>query len=139
MYQELTDDEWALIAPLVEEIMGTPKGGRGRPRSPNRLCCNGVLHCITDNTTLSSSAGKLNYPSNPTLHRFYKSMTQTHALSIVIKLLSDTRPQLQVQFDNYYPTTQNATKQLKRGAGFVFPLGHLPWGPPGKLVDDCNE
>ena len=64
LLDELTDEQWRLVAPLV-----TPEEKRGRPPADTRRVLDGVLHTIRHALTWAEVPPE--YPSYVTLFRRY--------------------------------------------------------------------
>lgn len=79
---ELTDEQWRLVAPLV-----TPEEKRGRPPASTRRVLNGVLYTIRHALTWAEVPPE--YPSYVTLFRRYHEWCESGALQLVINTLRD--------------------------------------------------
>src|ERR1700753_609927 len=62
-FDELNNDEWALIAPLVADEPAVRLNRRGRPRAEPRIVTNAVLWILTTGEPGSELPGRL--PSGP--------------------------------------------------------------------------
>jgi len=78
---ELTDEQWELVAPLVEVA-----AGKGRPREETRRVLNGVLYAIRNALTWANTPPE--YPSYVTLFRRYHEWLGSGVLEQVIFALT---------------------------------------------------
>jgi len=138
-YVPLCDDEWAVVDRIISPHIRQDPSGSGRKRKPSRPTLNAVLHVVTTGisfTALSHSVG--DYPSTPTVKRFYQQLIDNNLLAQIAETLEFTRPGLSQQVREYMRTskmqakTYEAPKQKDAGAGtsWGLNLSPLPWGKP---------
>jgi transposase len=82
LLDELTDEQWRLVAPLV-----LPEEKRGRPPASTRRVLDGVLHTIRHALTWAEVPPE--YPSYATLFRRYHEWCESGTLQEVINTLRD--------------------------------------------------
>lgn len=131
-YSPLTDAEWE----QVKELTGVPTHppGQGRPRVSQRSTFNGILHGITTGQRLTAVASsQVDYPSPPTLRRFYELMIDNHVLPAIGMALEHSRPGISWQISMY---TRGAKKKPLNNAptplSWGINLSPLPWNSPPK-------
>jgi transposase len=137
-YVPLCDDEWAVVYRLIApHILGDPRGS-GRKRKPSRPTLNAVLHVVSTGisfTALSHSVG--DYPSTPTVKRFYQQLLDAQLLIQIAETLDFTRPLLLAQVTAYLRTSKMQARQNRESPGqksgegsWGLNLSPLPWGKP---------
>ncbi|WP_408393812.1 transposase [Paraburkholderia sediminicola] len=87
-FDELSNSEWDLLAPVVSDKPDTRQTGRGRPRSPPRAIANAALWILTTGEPWSNLPPR--YPSVPTCRRRFGEWLVDGTLSNMIRLLSRT-------------------------------------------------
>ena len=87
-FDELNDDEWALLAALVSDEPAVRLNRRGRPRAEPRIVANAVLWILTTGEPWSKLPGR--YPSGPTCRRRFEEWQLNGTLTAVVQLLSQT-------------------------------------------------
>jgi transposase len=85
-FEELTDDEWARLAPLAADEPMHPHR-RGRPRAEPRVVTNAVLWILTTGERWSKLPAR--YPSGPTCRRRFDDWLADGTLTEIIKVLSE--------------------------------------------------
>jgi transposase len=85
-YDELNNDEWLLLAPLVSEEPAVRLNRRGRPRAEPRVVTNAVLWILTTGEPWSKLPGR--YPSGPTCRRRFEEWQLNGTLMEMVRLLS---------------------------------------------------
>jgi transposase len=85
-FEELTDDEWARLAPLAADEPVHPHR-RGRPRAEPRVVANAVLWILTTGERWSKLPAR--YPSGPTCRRRFDDWLADGTLTKIIKVLSE--------------------------------------------------
>ena len=85
-FEELTDDEWARLAPLAADEPMHPHR-RGRPRAEPRVVTNAVLWILTTGERWSKLPAR--YPSGPTCRRRFDDWLADGTLVEIIKVLSE--------------------------------------------------
>ncbi|WP_233829997.1 transposase [Paraburkholderia sp. ZP32-5] len=85
-FDELNNDEWALIAPLVADEPAVRLNRRGRPRAEPRIVTNAVLWILTTGEPWSKLPGR--YPSGPTCRRRFEEWQLNGTLLEMVRLLS---------------------------------------------------
>jgi hypothetical protein len=136
-YVPLCDDEWAVVDKLISPYISQDRSGSGRKRKPVRPTLNAVLHVLTTGisfTALTQVAA--DYPSMPTVKRFYQELLDANLLTRLGDTLEFTRPQLKTQVKTYLRASKLQAKQYESpeqkaaGASWGFNLSPLPWGKP---------
>ena len=87
-FDELTNDEWALLAALVSDEPAVRLNRRGRPRAEPRIVANAVLWILTTGEPWSKLPGR--YPSGPTCRRRFEEWQLNGTLLEMVRLLSRT-------------------------------------------------
>lgn len=87
-FDELSNDEWAQLAPLVSDEPAVRLNRRGRPRAEPRIVANAVLWILTTGEPWSKLPGR--YPSGPTCRRRFEEWQLNGTLTEMIRLLSQT-------------------------------------------------
>ncbi|SIT39398.1 transposase [Paraburkholderia ribeironis] len=87
-YDELSNDEWALLAALVADEPAVRLNRRGRPRAEPRVVANAVLWILTTGEPWSKLPGR--YPSGPTCRRRFEEWQLNGTLLEMVRLLSQT-------------------------------------------------
>ncbi|MBB5399760.1 transposase [Paraburkholderia youngii] len=85
-FDELNNDEWALLAPLVSDEPAVRLNRRGRPRAEPRIVTNAVLWIMTTGEPWSKLPGR--YPSGPTCRRRFEEWQLNGTLLEMVRLLS---------------------------------------------------
>jgi transposase len=85
-FEELTDDEWARLAPLAADEPVHPHR-RGRPRAEPRVVTNAVLWILTTGERWSKLPAR--YPSGPTCRRRFDEWLADGTLTQIVKILSE--------------------------------------------------
>lgn len=85
-FEELTDDEWARLAPLAADEPIHPHR-RGRPRAEPRVVTNAVLWILTTGERWSKLPAR--YPSGPTCRRRFDDWLADGTLAQIVTLLSE--------------------------------------------------
>jgi transposase len=88
LFEELSNREWALLAPIVSDKPRTYLSPRGRPRLEPRVVVNAILWILTTGNPWSSLPD--HYPSIPTCRRRFEMWLLSGALGEMIRLLSQT-------------------------------------------------
>ncbi|WP_414696628.1 transposase [Paraburkholderia sp.] len=87
-FDELSNDEWALLTALVSDEPAVRLNRRGRPRAEPRIVANAVLWILTTGEPWSKLPGR--YPSGPTCRRRFEEWQLNGTLTEMIRLLSQT-------------------------------------------------
>ncbi|MBW0449499.1 transposase [Paraburkholderia phenoliruptrix] len=87
-FDELSNDEWALLAALVSDEPAVRLNRRGRPRADPRVVANAVLWILTTGEPWSKLPGR--YPSGPTCRRRFEEWQLNGTLLEMVRLLSKT-------------------------------------------------
>jgi transposase len=87
-FDELSNDEWALLAALVSDEPAVRLNRRGRPRAEPRIVANAVLWILTTGEPWSKLPGR--YPSGPTCRRRFEEWQLNGTLTEMVRLLSQT-------------------------------------------------
>lgn len=85
-FEELTDDEWARLAPLAADEPVHPHR-RGRPRAEPRVVTNAVLWILTTGERWSKLPAR--YPSGPTCRRRFDDWLADGTLAQIVAVLSE--------------------------------------------------
>ncbi|HTH75127.1 MAG TPA: transposase [Trinickia sp.] len=85
-FEELTDDEWARLAPLAADEPVHPHR-RGRPRAEPRVVANAVLWILTTGERWSKLPAR--YPSGPTCRRRFDDWLADGTLVNIVNILSE--------------------------------------------------
>ena len=85
-FEELTDDEWARVAPLAADEPVHPHR-RGRPRAEPRVVTNAVLWILTTGERWSKLPAR--YPSGPTCRRRFDDWLADGTLTQIVSILSE--------------------------------------------------
>ncbi|EEA02551.1 putative transposase A-like protein [Burkholderia sp. H160] len=85
-FDELNNDEWAVLAPLVSDEPAIRLNRRGRPRAEPRIVTNAVLWILTTGEPWSKLPGR--YPSGPTCRRRFEEWQLNGTLLEMVRLLS---------------------------------------------------
>ncbi|CAE6711986.1 hypothetical protein R69927_04388 [Paraburkholderia domus] len=85
-FDELSNDEWALLAALVSDEPAVRLNRRGRPRAEPRIVANAVLWILTTGEPWSKLPGR--YPSGPTCRRRFEEWQLNGTLLEMVRLLS---------------------------------------------------
>ncbi|WP_144107828.1 DUF6566 family protein [Paraburkholderia sp. BCC1886] len=87
-FDELSNDEWAVLAALVSDEPAVRLNRRGRPRAEPRIVANAVLWILTTGEPWSKLPGR--YPSGPTCRRRFEEWQLNGTLLEMVRLLSRT-------------------------------------------------
>jgi transposase len=87
-FDELRNDEWALLTALVSDEPAVRLNRRGRPRAEPRIVANAVLWILTTGEPWSKLPGR--YPSGPTCRRRFEEWQLNGTLLEMVRLLSQT-------------------------------------------------
>ena len=87
-FDELSNDEWALLAALVSDEPAVRLNRRGRPRAEPRIVANAVLWILSTGEPWSKLPGR--YPSGPTCRRRFEEWQLNGTLAEMIGLLTQT-------------------------------------------------
>ncbi len=85
-FDELSNDEWALLSALVSDEPAVRLNRRGRPRADPRVVANAVLWILTTGEPWSKLPGR--YPSGPTCRRRFEEWQLNGTLLEMVRLLS---------------------------------------------------
>ena len=116
--EELTDEQWVLLEPLLPELPRRDDG-RGRPWRSQREVLNGVLWILRSGARWQDWPGS--FPPYQTCHRRYQGWVRSGALRDILEVLAeDLRERGQIDFSECYVD----------GTFIVTKKGGLPWAPP---------
>ena len=116
--EELTDEQWMILEPLLPEL---PRrgDGRGRPWRNQREVLNGVLWILRSGARWQDLPGR--FPPYQTCHRRYQCWVRTGALRDILEVLAeDLRERGQIDLSECYID----------GTFIVAKKGGSPWVPP---------
>lgn len=85
-FDKLSNDEWLMLQPLIQEAGVSRLNRRGRPRAELRVVANAVLWVMTTGEPWSRIPG--GYPSVPTCRRRFEEWRANGTLSAMAALLS---------------------------------------------------
>ncbi|SOE66081.1 Transposase [Burkholderia sp. D7] len=85
-FDELSNDEWELLAPMLSDKPTTRVSRRGRPRADPRIVANAILWILTTGEPWSSLPGR--YPSGPTCRCRFEDWQLNGTLAKIIRLLT---------------------------------------------------
>jgi transposase len=83
--EELTDEQWELIEPLLPQIKR--KDGRGRPRIKDRSVLNGIFWILRTGAAWADLPKR--FPSHQTCHRRFQEWVASGALRAVLEALAE--------------------------------------------------
>jgi hypothetical protein len=140
-YAPLSDEEWERIQPIVQAISTEGTSRRGRPCVSVRTLVNAITHAISFDIPIKwVSSSVMDYPSRPTLFRYYKRMVMSGVMNTYVLHLSRTRPEFLEQYKQYglksqfkggcAPTPPTEKELEKLRIKIITPV--YPWGPPAK-------
>ena len=84
--EELTDEQWAVIAPLFPEL-AMREDGRGRPVTDTRAVMNGVLWILRTGAPWADLPGR--FPPYQTCHRRFKQWVRAGVLRQILEGLAE--------------------------------------------------
>ena len=116
--EELTDEQWELLGPLLPEL---PRrgDGRGRPWRSQREVLDGVLWILRSGARWQDLPGR--FPPYQTCHRRYQGWVRSGALRDILEVLAeDLRERGQIDLSECYID----------GTFIVAKKGGQPWVPP---------
>jgi transposase len=87
-FDELSNEEWALLSALVSDEPAVRLNRRGRPRAEPRVVANAVLWILSTGEPWSRLPGR--YPSGPTCRRRFDEWQLNGTLTEMVRLLSQT-------------------------------------------------
>ncbi|MEX3969919.1 transposase [Paraburkholderia caribensis] len=123
-FEELSNEEWSLVGPMLN---GKPLAGiqrRGRPRAQTRVVANAVLWLLTTGEAWSKLPTR--YPSLPTCRCRFDEWRQDGKLKRMIEMLSNTGRHFQ-----YMPERSQVVKEpgIKHNVRPLDPSGlpHVIW------------
>lgn len=83
--QKLVDEQWSLLAPLLEKT-SVKTTNRGRPRRPDREVLDGVLWVLKTGAQWNELPDK--YPPYQTCHRRFQEWVHTGVLADLLRVLA---------------------------------------------------
>jgi transposase len=118
--EELTDEQWALIEPLLAEL---PKrdDGKGRPWRDNREIMNGILWILRSGARWKDLPDK--FPPYQTCHRRFQSWVEDGSLRKVLEALAkdlETRGEIDLSecfIDGTFVVAKKGANELVRLSG----------------------
>lgn len=117
-FEELSNEEWSLVGPMLngKPLAGIPR--RGRPRAKTRVVANAVLWVLTTGEAWSKLPAQ--YPSLPTCRCRFDEWRQDGKLMEMIQMLSNTGRRFQ-----YIPDCPHLIKapETKRNVRSLDPSG----------------
>lgn len=116
--EELTDEQWLILEPLLPELPRR-SDGRGRPWRPQREVLNGVLWILRSGARWQDLPER--FPPYQTCHRRYQGWVRSRALRDILEVLAeDLRERGQIDLSECYID----------GTFIVAKKGGQPWVPP---------
>lgn len=85
-FDELSNEEWELIEPMLSDKPTTRLSRRGRPRANPRFVANAILWILTTGEPWSSLPGR--YPSGPTCRCRFEDWQSNGTLAKITRLLT---------------------------------------------------
>ncbi len=118
--EELTEEQWSLIEPLLPEL---PKrdDGRGRPWRDNREIMNGILWILRSGARWKDLPEK--FPSYQTCHRRFQAWVKDDSLRKVLETIAqdlETRGKIDLSecfIDGTFVVAKKGAKELVRLSG----------------------
>jgi transposase len=140
-FEELTDDEWARLAPLAADEPVHPHR-RGRPRAEPRVVTNAVLWILTTGERWSKLPAR--YPSGPTCRRRFDDWLADGTLTQIVAILSEfgrtfayvPQPDTAVQVTPKIAPQPAPESPRRRG---VFWTNPESWHAASEAVDDSDS
>jgi len=83
--EELTEEQWSLIGPLLPRIERVD--GRGRPRIEDRAVLNGIFWILRTGAPWADLPGR--FPSYQTCHRRFQEWVESGTLKSVLESLAE--------------------------------------------------
>jgi transposase len=110
-FDQLSNEEWALLAPILDDKPTARLNRRGRPRADPRVVANAILWILTTGEPWSSLPGR--YPSGPTCRCRFEEWQSSGTLARIIRQLAQTGRTFA-----YVPNASSAVTRsaLRRGA-----------------------
>ena len=116
--EELSDEQWMILEPLLPELPRR-SDGRGRPWRSQREVLNGVLWILRSGARWQDLPGS--FPPYQTCHRRYQGWVRSGALRDLLEVLAeDLRERGQIDLSECYVD----------GTFIVAKKGGVPWVPP---------
>ena len=116
--EELTDEQWLILEPLLPELPRR-SDGRGRPWRSQREVLNGVLWILRSGARWQDLPER--FPPYQTCHRRYQGWVRSGALRLILEVLAeDLRQRGQVDLSECYID----------GTFIVAKKGGSAWVPP---------
>ena len=82
----LTDEQWAIIAPLLPEEKRSPSGRRGRPWRPAREVLNGILWILRTGARWKDLPDR--YPPYQTCHQRFQRWVRAGVMERILQALA---------------------------------------------------
>ena len=129
-FEELSNDEWSLLAPILCDQPRTGITRRGRPRIPPRVLANAMLWVLS----IGGSWSKLpaNYPSPPTCRSRFDEWRVDGKFDEMVRILSTAGRSFSYISGSSYPekrSTPNANVSLidQQGSPYVLWKSPASW------------
>lgn len=147
-FDELSNEEWELLAPMLSDKPITRLSRRGRPRADPRIVANAILWILTTGEPWSSLPGR--YPSGPTCRCRFEDWQLNGTLAKIIRLLTQMGRTFAYLPNGSSAVTRSALRRGGRGQRDDG-LRSVHWkspeswqGPPhkidgGHLIDPFDE
>jgi len=141
-FDELNNDEWALLSALVSDEPAVRLNRRGRPRAEPRIVANAVLWILTTGEPWSKLPGR--YPSGPTCRRRFEEWQLNGTLAEMIERLSQTgrrfayipEPSMPVAPQRVADTVATPSARDDEGVRGVFWKSPESWQAPHDVAHD---
>lgn len=117
--EELTDEQWELIEPLLPQIKR--QDGRGRPRIKDRAVLNGIFWILRTGAAWADLPKR--FPSYQTCHRRFQEWVASGALRAVLEALAEdlrSRGELDLSecfIDGTFVVAKKGASQWERPSG----------------------
>ena len=117
--EELTDEQWELIEPLLPQIKH--QDGRGRPRIKDRAVLNGIFWILRTGAAWADLPKR--FPSYQTCHRRFQEWVASGALRAVLEALAEdlrSRGELDLSecfIDGTFVVAKKGASQWERPSG----------------------
>jgi transposase len=105
-FDELSNEEWELLAPMLSDKPAIRLSRRGRPRADPRIVANAILWILTTGEPWSNLPGR--YPSGPTCRCRFDDWQLNGTLAKIIQLLT--------QMGRTFAYLPNASSAVTRSA-----------------------
>lgn len=109
LFEELSNEEWSLVGPVLNAKSLAGALRRGRPRIQTRVVANAVLWVLTTGQSWSKLPAR--YPSQPTCRCRFEEWREEGKLTEMIRILSESGRRLLYIPDSPQPTRECEPKR----------------------------